>query len=143
MSVHKNILIPVDLSEASDPAAERAKSLAELSGAKITLLHVVDYLPPQFIAAQLPEGYSTEKALMDRAATQMEEWAEATGLGDCAKMVRMGSAKRIIVEVAKENECDLIVMSSHGDRGIARIIGSTARGVLHDAACDVLVVHLD
>ncbi|MCP4827695.1 MAG: universal stress protein [Proteobacteria bacterium] len=46
MSNYKTILIPTDLSEASEPAADRAKSLADLSGAKIVLLHIVDYFLP-------------------------------------------------------------------------------------------------
>jgi len=143
MSNHKYILVPTDLSDASAPAAARAKSLSDLSGAKIALLHVIDYLPPQFIATQLPEGFSTETDLVNHAREYLSDWADSVGLGDCGQIVKAGSAKREIVKTATEHEMDLIVMSSHGDRGLARIIGSTARGVLHDATCDVMVVHLD
>lgn len=143
MSIHKHILLPTDLTEASNCAAAKARALADLSGAKISVLHIVDYLPPKYIAAQLPAKFGTESALVERAREHLVEWTKTAKIGDCDQIVEVGSPKRIIVDTARDRGIDLIIMGSHGDRGLARIIGSTARGVLHDAPCDVLVVHLD
>ena len=46
MGNYKHLLLPTDLTEASEQAAERASALAELTGAKLTILNVVDYMPP-------------------------------------------------------------------------------------------------
>lgn len=143
MSVHKNILLPTDLTKASELAAEKAKALAELSGAELTILHVVDYVPPRYVAAELPKNLASESALVERARGYLSEWAKRVQLGGHRQIIEAGSPKRIIVDIARDNDIDLIVMSTHGERGLARIIGSTASGVLHDTPCDMLVIHPD
>ena len=141
MSVHKNILLPTDLTEASVLAAERAKALIELTGAELTILYVVEYVPPPYVAVELPENLSSEAALKERAKGYLSDWVEKVQLADRRQIIEAGSPKRIIVDTARDNGMDLIVMSTHGEKGIARIIGSTASGVLHNAPCDVLIVH--
>lgn len=143
MKLPGNLLVPTDLTEASALAAGRARALADAGGAKVIVLHVVDYVPPRHIAHELPEGLASESALVERARSYLSEWVEKSGLGDSEQMVKAGSPKRIIVDTARERGVDLIVMSTQGERGIARIVGSTAHGVLRDAPCDVLVVHPD
>ena len=142
MNEYKHLLLPTDLTEASEPAAERARMLANLTGARLTVLHIVDYVPPQWVANELPEEFATESSLIDRARTRLSGWVGKIDLDVNAQLVSAGSPKRIIVDTVNEIGADLIVMGTHGDRGIARIVGSTARGVLHDAPCDVLIVHL-
>ena len=142
MSVHKKILLPTDLTEASDLAAERAKALIELTGAELAVLYVVEYVPPPYVAVELPENLSSEAALVERAKGYLSDWTKKVQLGEHREIIEAGSPKRIIVDTARDNDCDLIVMSTHGDRGLARIIGSTASGVLHNAPCDVLIVHI-
>jgi len=143
MGNYKHLLLPTDLTEASDPAAERASALAELNGAELTILNVVDYMPPRWVANELPEEFATESALVERAQAYLSAWVKKVNLEARKQKVGVGSPKRVIIDTARDIGADLIVMSSHGDRGMARIVGSTARGVLHDASCDVLVVHLD
>ena len=143
MSNYKHLLLPTDLTEASEPVASRAQALAELTGAELTVLNVVDYVPPRWVANELPDEFRTESALVERAEAYLSTWAKKANLGTRAQRVGVGPAKRIIVDTARDIGADLIVMGTHGDRGIARIVGSTARGVLHDATCDVLVIHLN
>lgn len=142
MKDYQHLLLPTDLTEASEPAAVRAKMMARMTGAELTILHIVDYVPPRWIANELPEEFASEVSLMDRARDHLSTWMERSGLQDHPQRVLAGSPKRIIIDVAKEISADLIIMGTHGDRGIARIVGSTARAVLHDAPCDVLVVHM-
>lgn len=142
MNDYQHLLLPTDLTDASEPAAERARMMVRATGAKLTILHIVDYVPPRWIANELPEEFATESALMERAQSHLSTWIQDNGLEDHPRRVLAGSPKHIIVDTAREIGADLIVMGTHGDRGIARIVGSTARGVLHDTPCDVLVVHM-
>lgn len=143
MNEYKHLLIPTDLTEASEPAVRRAQMMAKHMNADLTILHVVDYVPPLWIANELPDEIATESSLIERARTHLSAWVDKIKLEGGEQLVSSGSPKKIIVETARDIGTDLIVMGTHGDRGIARIVGSTARGVLHDAPCDVLVVHLD
>ena len=142
MNDYQHLLLPTDLTEASEPAAERAKMMARVTGAQLTILHIVDYVPPRWIANELPEEFATEAALMERAQSHLSTWIQSNGLEGHPQRIVAGSPKHIIVDTAREIGADLIIMGTHGDRGIARIVGSTARAVLHDAPCDVLVVHM-
>ena len=143
MNEYKHLLIPTDLTEASEPAVRRAQMMAKYMNADLTILHIVDYVPPLWIANELPDEIATESSLIERARTHLSAWVDKIKLEGGEQLVSSGSPKKIIDETARDIGTDLIVMGTHGDRGIARIVGSTARGVLHDAPCDVLVVHLD
>ena len=142
MNDYQHLLLPTDLTEASDLAAERARMMARTTGAKLTVLHIVDYVPPRWIANELPEEYATESSLMGRAQGHLSTWLRKNGIEGHDQRILAGSPKHIIVDTAREIGADLIIMGTHGDRGIARIVGSTARAVLHDTPCDVLVVHM-
>jgi len=56
--------------------------------------------------------------------------------------VQVGSPKREILNYARDNHCDLIVIGAHGRHGIATLLGSTANAVLHGTQCDVMCVRI-
>ncbi len=142
MKPYQHILVPTDFSETSGLAAQRAKNFSESFGAKLTILHVIDYVPPGHIAAELPANFASKDALVDRARTYLSDWLEQHQLGDCQQLIEAGSPKTEIVKAANDLSVDLIVMGTHGETGLARLIGSTANGVIHHADCDVLTTHL-
>lgn len=142
MSTYQHILVPTDFSKYSEAAAERAVELAGLYGARVSLLHVVDYVPPRYVTVTLPEEYASESKLVERAGKYLAEWAQRVGLGDADKKVGVGSPKDQIIQAAKNLNADLIVVGSHGERGLGALIGSTTNAVLHQAPCDILSVQL-
>ncbi len=142
MSQYQHILIPTDFSDTSGSAAKRAKALAQSLDAKITVLHVIDYIPPRHIAAALPADLASKDAVIDRARTYLSEWVEKHELGEYEQVIEVGPPKTEIVRAAKNLAVDLIVMGTHGETGLARLIGSTANSVIHHAECDVLTTRL-
>ena len=140
MSMYSNILLPTDFSEVSLKAARRTRSIVEATGARLTLLHVVDYVPPSYATPELPTGLGSSQTLIRNAREQLDRWARNAGLETASKQVVSGPAKTQIMHKVRELNADLLVMGTHGEHGIARLLGSTTRAVLHDAACDVLVV---
>ena len=139
--MYKHILVPTDFSDDSCRAAVQALSLAELSNAKLSVIHVVDYLPPAYIYA-LGE-HSPVAELAQLAEDYLAEWVEKIGLGEAERLVESGSAGREIAKAAKEKGVDLIVIGSSGKGGMKRLLGSTTRSVMHDAKCDVLSIRRD
>jgi universal stress protein A len=137
---YKQILLPTDFSKPSEYAAARAVNLAQCYDSKLTVIHVVDYVPPGYAAAELPRSLASEELLVERARGHLEKWVEDNKLGDCQQIVKAGSPKGKIVSVARELKADLIVMGTHGEKGLARLLGSTTQAVMHDADCDVLAV---
>ncbi len=139
MPGYKHILLPTDFSKPSEAAAARAMELAKACSAQINVLTVVDYMLPGYVRVDLPDASAHD--LAERARTALGDWVKRLGINAAKQWVEVGPAKREIIRVAKENRVDLIVMGSHGERGLGRLLGSTTNAVLHEAECDVLSVH--
>jgi len=143
MLQYKNILVPVDFSKTSRYALKNAIDLTRMNHGSLTLIHIVDYVPPPYVAAEIPTIYASEDLMIERAEKHLTDWAQELGLSDCKKIVKAGPAKKLIVRAVKENNVDLVIMGTHGETGIGRLLGSTANAVVQKVKCDVLVVHKD
>lgn len=136
--MHKRILLPFDGSKYSEAALKEAIAMAKFSKGKIIIVTVVD-VTEQFeaLAPELTEKMTEHaKELVDRAA----EKASAAGI-KVEKEVHVGDAYEVIVDIAKEKEIDLIVMGSHGRRGLTRLLmGDVTAKVVGHAPCSVMVV---
>ena len=124
-------------------AMERAGEMARHYGARLTLLHIIDYFPEEIPNDWIPpEDQDPKQYLVERARKMLEDLASELQLGDAGREVRLTdhSAKHEITRYAEETGVDLIVMSSHAHHGIFALLGSTAAGVVHTAPCDVMVV---
>lgn len=140
---YQHILIAVDLTEASEHVANRALALAERCGARLSLLHVVEYVPVDPAGeALLPPPVNMEDELMDAARKRLDALAEKLQLPDCRRHVVLGNIKAEVARVATENEVDLIVLGSHERHGLQLLLGSTEKSVLSASPCDVLAVRL-
>ena len=144
MSVYRHILCAVDFASQSERIGERAASIARQYGARLSLLHVVEYLPLALDnELLLPPSAELETQLMDHAARKLEEYAQRLSLeGTAVRRVVLGSTKLEIIRYAESEGIDLIVLGSHGRHGLARMLGSTANAVIHSAPCDVLAVRI-
>jgi universal stress protein A len=141
MSTYKHILVPTDFSEHSKRAVEKALELGKLFDARLSVVHVVDYLPPTYISSQ--SEYTSAPQIIARATAYLAEWANEVELKGAEQLVTTGTAGREIVATAKAKGADLIAIGTSGEGGIRRLLGSTTRAVMHDAPCDVLSVHCD
>lgn len=140
---YQHLLIAVDLTEASEKVATRAKALAESCNARLNLLHVVEYVPVDPAGeALLPPPVNMEEELMDAARKRLDALAEKLELPDCRRHVVLGNIKTEVARFASENDVDLIVLGSHERHGLQLLLGSTERSVLSAAPCDVLAVRL-
>ena len=140
MPSYQNILLPTDFSEASGRAAAKAKNLSGSEGATLSVVHVVDYVPPTYIAAELPANFSSKDSIVERARSHLEEWVAGHGLDGAKLIVAVGTPKKEIASVAREHGVDLIVIGSSGERGLHLLLGSTTSALIHNPPCDVLSV---
>lgn len=141
----RRILCPVDFSETSDLAVQYAASLAEQNRAELTLLHVVTpplvALPGEAGALDMPQADIDEiaEACRERLARNVGDLA-ANGQTVQYKVVS-GVPFVEIIRQARDLDCDLIVMGSHGRTGLGHLlIGSVAERVVRKAPCPVLTV---
>jgi nucleotide-binding universal stress UspA family protein len=145
--MYKHILIPTDGSPLSARAAAAGIKLAKATGARVTALFVAPAPTPLVYEKFLPVGYMTtdeHAAMIDRAAAKylgaIEKAAQAAGV-ECARLqVTSDFPAEVIVDTAKRRKCDLIVMASHGRKGLSGVLlGSETQKVLVQAKTPVLV----
>lgn len=144
MNDYKNILLAVDFTHEAHLIAERARAMAKQGNARLTLLHVVEYLPPMNLIGE-PSGMDwviDEEVLRTSASASLKIFATENALSESSQVVVVGMPRVEINRIAREQGSDLIVLGSHGRHGLARLLGSTARAVINDAPCDVLAVRV-
>jgi len=143
----KHILLATDGSTASSHAAQMAVGLARAHGAQLSAVYVVDPYPYLGIGESNPAGFQAYIA----AARQMSEQAieAVVELGRAAEpavevktiLIEDKKAWQGIVDVAQQENADLIVVGSHGRGGLERLVmGSVATKVVSHSAIPVLVV---
>lgn len=143
MSGYQHIVCAVDLGGENLAVASRAAELAGQYGAKLSLLHVVEYIPIDLAnELVLPQQQEIEDQLVEQSKKAVASLASQLDLKQISENVVSGSTKAEIIEYAKANDVDLIVIGQHGRHGFSRLLGSTANAVLHNAPCDVLAVRI-
>jgi universal stress protein A len=142
MSIYRNILLVVDLGEQSELIGARARDLAALIGAELSVLHVVEYVPVEPMGETLLPAMQIEEELVNRAKQRLAELAVKLGIDTVRRDVAAGNIKAEIVRAAQERHADLIVLGSRERRGPSILVNFTEDTVLHAAPCDVLAVRL-
>jgi nucleotide-binding universal stress UspA family protein len=149
--MYRRILFPTDGSERSDRAARQAIALAKALGASITALHAVpteqmfleeSFVTPVTISPSLKNQFKKQAALASKEILdKVRAQAAAAGV-ECEALSGAGdSPYRAILEQAKRLNCDLIMMASHGRKGVAgALLGSETAKVLAHSEIPVLVV---
>jgi nucleotide-binding universal stress UspA family protein len=138
----RHLLVPIDFSRGSADALEVAVVMARMFKASITLVHVLEWswLRLHYTIAELADEARIRRELQGR----LEPYAEAIRSQELtADIVTLGGGgpADFIVDTAASRNADLIVMGTHGRRGIQRaLIGSVAEGVLRRASCPVLTI---
>ncbi len=144
--MYERILVPIDGSPTSNAGLAEAMKLAKLTGARLRLLHVVDEMP--FL---MSEGYGAMSAdifdrLKDAGREILEEGrarVEAAGIAVDATLFDSLSGRLCerVEEETKAWNADLIVIGTHGRRGVQRmLLGSDAEQVVRSALLPVLLI---
>ena len=147
MSPYHQILVPVDGSPTSERALDEAIRLAQLSGARLQLVHVVDELG-YVNGFEPPMNYVNEIIPLMRVAGEKllahdRQKARDKGVDVDCVLIEEGPGRICdhVAEQARRAKADLIVVGSHGRRGIGRmLLGSDAEQIVRHAPVPVLVV---
>ena len=144
--MHRHILIPTDGSDLSRNAIDYGMALAKSVNAKVTVLTVSTpfhtfAVEPEMIS-DTPEHYGQRMATLAARYLEVAKEAAAAAGVRCETMhIEREQPYLAIIETAAQRSCDLIVMASHGRRGIAAIVlGSETVKVLTHSTIPVLVV---
>ena len=148
----KRILVPIDGSSTSNRGLEKAIALAKDHSAQLCVFHVVDelelapglegtiYLPPSYVDSVMHALRQKGQKLLAKAETRARQ--QQLTVETVLQKVRGRSVAELIVQQAKKWRADVIVLGTHGRRGLSRLLmGSDAEMVVREAPVPVLLVH--
>lgn len=146
MTMFRRIVCPTDFSAPAHKAARYATDLAKSCGAELILLHVVGEIAyPMRSLGTVTAFPNLQEELRKRAADELEEARKSLGEGVSIRTeMRDGEIHEQVLDSAKENKADLIVIGTHGHTGIKHmLLGSTAEKVVRLSECPVLTVRME
>jgi nucleotide-binding universal stress UspA family protein len=144
MTSPKTLLVPTDFSPAAETALDRALELAAATGAKVYVMHAY-----QLPIVGFPDGVMIPSA---EIASNIITWAQSELAACVARrsessveivpILKQADPREAVLAVAEEISADLVIMGTHGRRGIARaLIGSVAESVVRVSPVPVMTVH--
>ena len=146
MATYQKILVAVDLSNESEVVLEKAQLIADF-GAEINLVYVQEPMDNVYVGI-VPQSaaFSGLGDLEAQLGEELKQKLKALGnkfnLPEDHLHILNGSPAHEIHRFAEENGSELIVIGTHGQKGLQLLLGSTANAVLHGAGCDVLSVRI-
>jgi nucleotide-binding universal stress UspA family protein len=137
----KKILVPVDFQRHTEDLAEYAVNIASSLAASATFFHVVESV--KFYADFVPVNFTrSEEETFSHAKKKMSALIEksTTKWSQCSGEMGRGDAVDTVLAHARDEHFDLIIMATHGARGIEKILlGSVTERVIKRSKCPVLV----
>jgi universal stress protein A len=145
MALYKKVLMALDFQSDNAEIIEKGQAVVADNGADLYLIHVDEPIAMAYAA----DGFSfndqivsLQASIRKEAQERMAQMGEELGVPAERRIVKEGSPAREIHEVVEELGIDLIVLGTHGQKGLQLLLGSTATSVLHGVTCDVLTVRV-
>ncbi|MEE4217240.1 MAG: universal stress protein [Xanthomonadales bacterium] len=146
MSGYRKIAVAIDLSSESLAILERARAVSG-PDSEIRLIYVQEPMDSVYMGV-VPYGPvfvgmdEVEENLRSELNEKLDAIGEKYGVANDARHFLSGTPAREIHRFAEENNVDLIVLGTHGQKGVQLLLGATANSVLHGSPCDVLAVRV-
>ncbi len=137
----RRVLVPVDFSDHSQNALRYAVAFASQFGAELILVHIVEQMvyPGDWMYPPLASSdFATEKR--EQILERLKQLSAGVGV-KARQIVRLGRAWQEVVEIAKEQKADILIIATHGYTGLKHVLlGSVAEKIVRHAPCPVLTV---
>ena len=145
MSDYTHILMAIDFTKSAEQILAKARDIAQRNNAKLSMLHVVEYTPPVDYAndSVINNWVVDDREMLEQAKESLQRFRKQHNLKNVDLSVQFGRPKHVISQFVKDQQCDLVIIGSHGRHGIGLLLGSTASAVLHAMPCDILTVKLN
>lgn len=147
MSEYRHILVALELEDDGRAVLARAHALAQVAGARLSVLHVLETMPLRSatmgdLDTPLLPPVDISEQLSQNALARLRPWCEELGIAADALEVIIDVVKAGIADHAERIAADLIVIGRRPHHGLSALFSHTEEGVLSRARCDVLAVAL-
>lgn len=144
MNKYQNILLAVDFTDHDLQVIQKTEFLAKQFDASLHIIHVLDNIPMPDTpyGTVIPLSEESRYDLLEIEKNKLKQISDQLDIPSAHRWMIWGEPQQEITRLAAQEQIDLIIVGSHGRHGLAVLIGSTAKGVLYQADCDVLAIHL-
>lgn len=145
MSVYRNILVAVDLSESSKAVVDRTSQLFSSGDVHLHLAHVVEPIMGDYsFALNMADYDAVQLAHREAVEKELSQLLYDTGLSLAEDNIHLlsGNPSREIKKLCVDINADLLVIGSHGYNLALSLLGSTSSAVLRGIGCDVLTIRI-
>ncbi|HIG40076.1 MAG: universal stress protein [bacterium] len=145
MAKYRKVLLALDFFGDNNHVVEKGREVASENDADLYLIHVIEPLSVAYAIDGLgvnEQLIAIESGIMHESKNKMIELSKELGVPDERTLICHGNPAHEIHGFAKEHDIDLIVLGTHGQKGLQLLLGSTANSVLHGVSCDVLAVRI-
>ena len=139
--MYKQVLVAVDLSEAATQVIERGVDVASRHGAKLDIVHVLDWPLTGFDPLAGFTGINDESLIKEMRESLINVLAPY-GIDEAHLHTLVGQPSSMVANLAGKLNADLLIVGSHGRRGLRALLGSTANAILPLVECDSLLVRI-
>lgn len=136
------VLAAIDLSDESNCVIKRGLRLVDGNREKLHLIHACEHPITGYGEATGKNHVVTEVQIRQEVYPELEGLAREYEIPHDNLHIEFGKAADVIHKMADDLHADLIVIGSHGKKGLKLLLGSTANSVIHGATCDVLTVRI-
>lgn len=138
--IYSHILVGLDLSEESSLVIDKAIALARMCGAQLSIAHVIEPITFAYGGDMPLDVSEVQEQQVEKAEQELQILAKKIDFPVQQQHVLVGQPATELHYLAQQQGVDLIIVGSHGRKGLALLLGSTPNSVLHGATCDVLAV---
>lgn len=144
MKRYQNILVATNLDNESRIVADKAKIIADQSGAKLNLVHVVSYTPFLYGAGEfaVPLEGDIEESVQKEAQEALTNESKRLGIESTNQWLEKGDAAEGLVTLANKLKIDLLILGSHEHHGLGYLFGSVSNAIFHAMPCDILAIRI-
>lgn len=144
MSLYKHVLVATNLTEESKTVADRAKAIATISKAKLSIIHVIEFNPMMYGGGEfaVPLNGDIEESTHEYAEKALITEAARLNIPKENQYLQAGITVDHLVDTVAKLKVDLLLLGHHEHGWLNYILGSTSNSILHLMPCDVIAVHL-
>ena len=143
MGSYTHVLAAIDLDPNGERVLQRARDLAQTFGARLSIVHVVEYVALDSGEGLIATPVDLTAQLVQKARGQLDSICQRQGIAPASSRVLSGPVPMQILEAARELNADLIAVGHQARRGwLAALFSHTEQNVVSRAPCDVLALRL-
>ena len=140
---YSHLLAAIELDDGGERVLKRARDMAKQLGARLSVIHAVEYLPLDAGESMIAAPVDLTQQLQQQARDQLNELCARIGLPPEVVQVVPGGVVAEILRLSAELNIDLIVIGHQQRRGLSALFSHTDESIVHRAPCDVMVLKID